>query len=120
MPAEHPHAFPKTERVRQRTDYLAVQGQGRKLQSDSFLFFVAPTRGPGGAARVGFTVSKKVGNAVVRNRIKRRLREFYRTHKALFPPGQDVVVIAKPSAARLEHAAATAEMERLCVRCSRR
>ena len=45
--------------------------------------------------RVGVTVSKKLGHAVVRNRIRRRLREIYRLHEAQFLPGWDIVVVAR-------------------------
>lgn len=45
--------------------------------------------------RVGVTVSKKLGCAVVRNRVRRRLREIYRLNEALFAPGWDVVVVAR-------------------------
>ena len=45
--------------------------------------------------RVGITVSKKLGHAVVRNRIRRRLREVYRLSEAQFTPGWDIVVVAR-------------------------
>lgn len=45
--------------------------------------------------RVGITVGKKLGHAVVRNRIRRRLREVYRLHEASFTPGWDIVVVAR-------------------------
>ena len=45
--------------------------------------------------RVGLTVSKKLGCAVVRNRVRRRLREVYRRNEALFTPGWDIVVVAR-------------------------
>ena len=45
--------------------------------------------------RVGLTVSKKLGHAVVRNRIRRRLREVYRLHEDQFQPGWDIVVVAR-------------------------
>lgn len=45
--------------------------------------------------RVGITVSKKLGGAVVRNRIRRRLREIYRLHEEQFVPGWDIVVVAR-------------------------
>lgn len=45
--------------------------------------------------RVGLTVSKKLGNAVVRNRVRRRLREIYRCNEQRFIPGWDIVVVAR-------------------------
>ena len=48
--------------------------------------------------RVGITVSKKLGHAVVRNRVRRRLREVYRLHEHLFTPGWDIVVVARTRA----------------------
>ena len=47
------------------------------------------------ANRVGVTVSKKLGCAVVRNRVRRRLREVYRLNEAKFAPGWDIVVVAR-------------------------
>ena len=48
--------------------------------------------------RVGITVSKKLGHAVVRNRVRRRLREVYRLNETLFRPGWDIVVVARSRA----------------------
>ena len=48
--------------------------------------------------RIGLTVSRKLGHAVVRNRVRRRLREIYRLHEASFLPGWDVVVVARSRA----------------------
>lgn len=50
------------------------------------------------ANRVGITVSRKLGHAVVRNRIRRRLREVYRLHEEAFQPGWDIVVVARTRA----------------------
>ncbi len=47
------------------------------------------------ANRVGITVSKKLGGAVVRNRVRRRLREVYRLNEDAFAPGWDIVVVAR-------------------------
>ena len=52
-----------------------------------------------GTSRLGLTVSTKVGKAVVRNRIRRRLREIYRIHEDRFVPGYDMVVVARVRAA---------------------
>ena len=51
-----------------------------------------------GENRVGITVSKKLGGAVVRNRVRRRLREVYRLNEAMFQPGWDIVVVARSRA----------------------
>ena len=51
-----------------------------------------------GSNRVGITVSKKLGKANVRNRIRRRLREVYRIHEDRFAPGWDIVVVARTKA----------------------
>ena len=48
-----------------------------------------------GTNRVGITVSKRLGHAVVRNRVRRRLREVYRLHESRFQPGWDIVVVAR-------------------------
>jgi ribonuclease P protein component len=68
------------ERLRQRADFLAAAG-GRKVATAAFVL-QARERGDGGPVRVGFTVSKKVGNAVERNRVRRRLRELVRLSAA--------------------------------------
>jgi ribonuclease P protein component len=113
--AAGPASFPKCERIRKRTEYLQVQGRGRKLHSEHFLVFVLPRETPG-QTRFGVTVSKKVGMAVERNRVKRLVREVCRRHKAWFPTGIEVVVVAKRAAAPLTFEMVEREMERLCRR----
>lgn len=55
-------------------------------------------------ARLGVTVTKKIGKAAVRNRLKRQLREFFRHNKSMLPPGRDVILIARKGADRLSQA----------------
>ncbi|HKK52704.1 MAG TPA: ribonuclease P protein component, partial [Myxococcota bacterium] len=67
-------------------------GQGEALDSDS-------TRG---SRRLGITASRKVGDAVRRNRFKRRVREWFRRNREELPPSLDLVVIARRSGAQLD------------------
>jgi ribonuclease P protein component len=104
----------RDERLRKRSQFTAVQGRGKKLHTENFLVFVLGRRETLAPTRLGITVSKKVGGAVVRNRVKRLLREAFRHRKALFPGGLDVVFIAKQVAASVELEDVLREMEKLC------
>jgi ribonuclease P protein component len=90
------YSFGKGVRLRRRTEFLAVQDKGARINADCLL--VLWKKGQVEQARLGLTVSSKVGHAVERNRIRRHLREFFRQRKTEFPLGVDVVVIARTSA----------------------
>lgn len=92
----------KEMRIRRREDYLIVQSQGKKLHGRHLLAFVRKHDAESCAGRLGLTVTKRLGNAVVRNRIKRMLRESMRL-RGWVPRGWDVVLVAKESAARQGH-----------------
>ena len=66
-------------------------------QADSYLVLYA-RKNRQGCNRIGITVSKKLGHAVVRNRTRRRLREVYRLNEEKFQPGWDLVVVARSRA----------------------
>ena len=86
-------------RITARRDFLAANS-GIRVPMPAFVLLVKPTAQ--GVARVGFTVSKKVGNAVARNRAKRRLREVARMAlPELAVPSADHIFIARPQAAEL-------------------
>ncbi len=101
-----------------------MQGRGRKFASAHLLVLVKPRVVEGPAApgaeavplptRLGLTVSKKVGDAVARNLVKRRLRELFRLHKGWFPPARDIVIIARPGTAALPWEVLCRELEQLC------
>lgn len=91
-------AFPKAVRLRRRAEFLKVQERGLKINADSLTAMVL--RNPGASSRIGFTVSSKVGNAVVRNQVRRRLRELARRRLSRWPVGLEVVLIARPSASQ--------------------
>jgi len=67
---------------------------------------------PQPARRLGLTVSRKVGNAVARNHVKRRVREWFRVEREALPKDVDLVVIAKPGAAELDAAGVRASLRR--------
>ena len=94
--------LPRQRRVRRRVDYVAIQNGGRRIGGAHYLVFARARAADEAAApaRVGITVSRKVGNAVVRNRVKRWVRESCRkTWLGDLPSGLDVVIVARPSAA---------------------
>jgi ribonuclease P protein component len=73
--------------------------QGKKVVARHWVFIAKPNETQG--SRLGITITKKVGCAVVRNRLKRRLREYFRTGGHGIP-GLDIVVIGRNSAARAD------------------
>ena len=90
-----PSAARKPFRLTRRAEFLHVAAKGRRAAVHG-LVLQALARGDEGPARLGFTVTKKVGNAVVRNRTRRRLKEAARQHLASHPlDGVDLVLIGR-------------------------
>jgi ribonuclease P protein component len=84
------------QRLRQRADFLKA-ASGYKVSTAPFVLQVVG-RGQDGPARIGFTVSRKVGTAVERNRVRRRLREIVRQSAASMRPGHDYVLVGRRAA----------------------
>jgi ribonuclease P protein component len=102
-------SFGPDDRIRARSEFQAVQGRGRKVHTAHYLMLVLPRTDE--RSRLGLTVTKKIGTAVERNRVKRVFREVYRLNRTLFPSGFDLVVIAKSGAPKLGYADALAEVQ---------
>jgi ribonuclease P protein component len=86
-------SFPKDVRVRNRSEYAHLRRFGRKTHRPHFIVYCLPTKS--GPTRLGLTVSRKVGGAVQRNRVKRLVREFFRQNRCRIGPGFDISIIAK-------------------------
>lgn len=82
----------KNERLLKRAEFTAVNQNGEKYYTKNFLIILKPNGLD--IARLGITISKKVGNSVKRNRIKRLIREFFRLNKKEIPKGLDIVIVA--------------------------
>lgn len=89
--------LPKQHRLTRSRDFSRVRRLGRTSGSPLVALYALRTGNPD--VRVGFSVSKRVGKAIVRNRVKRLMREAVRCHLPRIRSGQDLVFIARPAAA---------------------
>ena len=105
----------KPNRLTRRAEFLLVAARGRKAATPG-LVLQALARDDDAPARLGFTVTKKVGNAVVRNRVKRLMREIVRKHLWRFSSGYDLVVIARKGAAESAYVESETQLLKLLVK----
>jgi ribonuclease P protein component len=106
------------ERLRHRADFLAA-ATGVKVPTAAFVL-QARRRGDGGPVRVGFTVSRKVGTAVERNRVRRRLREVVRLSVTTgLSRGHDYVLIGRRAALSVPFEQMTQDFQRALRRASK-
>lgn len=98
-------------RVKKRRDFTRVYQRGKSHAGKYIVLYRYKTRLD--TYRVGFTVSKKVGNAVVRNKVRRRLKEIARLQPELFQPGRDYILIARPAAAQVTYRELERDLESL-------
>lgn len=87
--------FPKSAHVRSRLDFAVIYERGLRVSDASLSLISLPN--DQGLTRLGLAVSKRCGNAVQRNRLKRRLREAFRLSRAELPVGLDVVIQPRAS-----------------------
>jgi ribonuclease P protein component len=94
-----------------RIEFEAVYRGGRRRSSAQFVVFFRPNEA--GRSRFGISVKKALGGAVVRNRVKRRIREILRLNTPEIPAGWDIVIHPRASATRKEYSALEAELTSL-------
>ena len=94
-----------------RGDFDAVYRAGKRRSSSHFTVFFRANQLP--QSRFGFSIKKALGGAVVRNRMRRRIREIVRCHRPEIPAGWDIVIHPKSTVARAEFAVLAADMLRL-------
>lgn len=85
-----------SESLKKNKDFQKVYKQGRSQANKYLVMYVL--KNDSNRNRIGISVSKKVGNSVVRHRLTRLIRESYRLNESLFIPGLDFIVIVRPGA----------------------
>jgi ribonuclease P protein component len=90
------NTFSKESRILKRSEFLRLSQKNRKVFNKHFLALF--DKGINGQTRLGITVTKRVGNAVVRNQLKRYVREFFRKNRQRMKSGIDVNIIIKKEA----------------------
>ncbi len=88
------YGLPKSCLLRKTGEFNEVYRHGRRLRGNGFALVFLSTARPD--SRLGVSVSRKVGNAVRRNRIKRIVRETFRLHREIFPQSSDIVFTIRP------------------------
>ena len=81
-------------RVRSRRDFAAIHAAKVRREAGPLLVYAIPNTL--GHLRIGLSVARRVGNAVARNRVKRRLREAFRLNRHEWPTGYDLLVVVRP------------------------
>lgn len=86
-----------TEMLKKNHEFRRLYSRGKSEVTPCIVVYCRPVRGD--KLRLGITVSTKVGNAVTRNKVRRRLKEIYRLNEHLLSPGADIVIVARNRAA---------------------
>ena len=92
--------FTRADRLLQSGEFQHVTRHGQRAASTAYVVLIV-SDGASERPRLGLTVSRKVGNAIVRNRVKRRIREWFRLERGQLATGTEVVVIARRAASRV-------------------
>ena len=111
------YSFTKPDRILKRHEYMALAKSGRRIQNENFIAVFASGRHD--RPRLGITVTKKVGQAVKRNRIKRLVREFFRLNRQFISGAWDINIIAKNQIADITSEQAYRSLHNIFNRISR-
>lgn len=112
----HSQRFSRRDRITESRDFERSRAHGRRVTGRGFVIELTRTPGP---KRLGLAVSRRVGGAVVRNRVKRSVREWFRRDRAALPCGTDLIVIARAPAAGYSVASVAEELSALVRRGAR-
>jgi len=110
-------AFPRARRLTRASEFARVKTEGESLHGRLLILGFLKLQN-GGPFRAGLVTSRRLGEATVRNRVRRRIREIVRTEQARLRDGLWLVVVARPAAAHASHLALRDEWLRLVERAS--
>ena len=110
-------SFTKADRILKRSEFIALSKLGRRVQNTDFIAYFLPTQHS--QSRLGVTVTKKVGQAVERNRIKRLVREGFRLNRHCLSGKWDISIIAKRQSAGITSEKAFRSVQNIFDRISR-
>lgn len=103
----------KTLSLNENHRFRALYGRGKSKAGRYMVVYCLRVRSADNINRLGITVSKKLGHAVTRNRVRRRIREAYRLSELLFKSGYDVVIVARHGSDKAPFEALRGELVRL-------
>lgn len=106
--------LPKSGRLRRNKSFQAVYRSGKSYANRQMVLYVLPQRGQ--ERRVGFAAGKRLGSAVVRNRVKRLLREAYRLEQHRLVGGMDLILVGRQSLVNESLPTVAAALLHLCER----
>ncbi len=109
--ARAPQSFPKHLRLLSRNDFRRVYEEGQRRSAPSCVLFCRPNGLH--ETRLGITAPARLGSAVLRNRVKRRLREIFRVNRSVIPGGWDVVLNPRAAVAKVPFERLVREILRL-------
>ncbi|MEG2338059.1 MAG: ribonuclease P protein component [Clostridium sp.] len=99
------------EKIKRNSHFRYIYNRGKSLSNDTLVLYRIKNNKP--VSRLGISVSKKVGNSVVRNKVKRLIRECYRVNRGSYKTGFDFIFIARQKASTADYAKVESAMKHL-------